>query len=103
MSELTPDLVTTAIQNCGPGWEAAGIQWQLITGPPTDKPATGVICENADSLAQLTVWASGEAELDLGHPTTDATTGIHYDLATLEDLNACLDKLTELLSKHPTA
>ncbi|GAA2259748.1 hypothetical protein GCM10010402_14130 [Actinomadura luteofluorescens] len=103
MSEFARALIAAAIQDRGPAWEAAGIQWQIITGPKTDKPSVWVTCENAHNLAQLTIWSSGEAELDLGPPTGDATTSIHYDLATHEDLAACLDDLTDLLNRRPTA
>ncbi|GAA0951582.1 hypothetical protein [Nonomuraea longicatena] len=102
MSQFAPDLIAAAVQDRGPAWEAAGIQWKLTTGPTTDKPAVQVTCENTHNLAQLTIWTSGEAELDLAHPTSGATTSTHYDLATQEDLATCLDELTNLLNRHPT-
>ncbi|MFD0538966.1 hypothetical protein ACFQY7_39820 [Actinomadura luteofluorescens] len=103
MSEFTRALITAAIQDRGPAWEATGTQWQITTGPKTDKPSVWVTCENTHNLAQLTIWSSGEAELDLGHPTDDATTSIHYDLATHEDLATRLGDLTDLLNRRPTA
>ncbi|MFF0520729.1 hypothetical protein ACFYTC_18605 [Actinomadura nitritigenes] len=39
----------------------------------------------------------------LGHPTNDAATSIHYDLATQEELPTCVDELTDLLNQRPTA
>jgi hypothetical protein len=40
------------------------------------------------ALAQLTIWTSGEAELDIGDLTTGATSSTHYDL-TPQDLATC--------------
>lgn len=61
---------------------------------PTLKPAVWVTCENTHTLAQLTVWTSGEADLVVGDVSTGATTSTHYDLTTRQDLNHCLDDLT---------
>lgn len=49
-------------------WEAAGIAWQVVEGPPTDKPASWLILSGHEALGQVTVWVSGEAEMDWGTP-----------------------------------
>ncbi|GAA4237847.1 hypothetical protein GCM10022254_51360 [Actinomadura meridiana] len=48
--------------------------------------------------AQLTVWTSGEAELDTGDLTTGASTSTHYELATPQDFTSCLDDLAKHLN-----
>ncbi|MFL6053431.1 MAG: hypothetical protein ACJ72W_11015 [Actinoallomurus sp.] len=91
-----------AVQERGAGWDAAGIQWQFTLGPARDKSAAWVICETTQALAQLTIWTSGEAELDIGDLTTGATNHVHYNLTT-QDLAARLDELTQRLSSPPAA
>jgi hypothetical protein len=86
-----------AVQECGAGWDAAGIQWRFTLGPTRDKSAAWVTCETTQALAQLTIWTSGEAELDIGDLITDATSSTHYDL-TPQDLATCLDELTQRLT-----
>ncbi|MEV0664323.1 hypothetical protein ACIBI3_14320 [Actinomadura luteofluorescens] len=92
---------STAVHERGPAWESAGVQWRLTIGPTRDKSAAWVACENARRTAQLTVWTSGEAEFDVGDFITGATTSTHYDLATRQDLDSCLDDLTRHLNAPP--
>jgi hypothetical protein len=92
----------SAVQERGAGWDAAGIQWQFTLGPTRDKSAAWVTCETTQAIAQLTIWTSGEAELDIGDLTTGATSHIHYDL-TRQDLASCLDELTQRLTLAPAA
>ena len=42
-------------------------------------------------LGQLTVWTSGEADMDWGTPDNGGSR--HYDLESRDDLNRCLDDL----------
>jgi hypothetical protein len=90
-----------AVQERGPGWEAAGIQCQFTLGPTRDKSAAWVTCESTQTAAQLTIWTSGEAELDTADLTSDATSQTHYDRTTPQDLTACLNDLAERLSSAP--
>ncbi|MEU4403871.1 hypothetical protein AB0F88_05055 [Streptosporangium sp. NPDC023963] len=89
-----------AVHDRAPGWETADVQWQLTIGPTRDKSAAWVTCEDARRVIQLTVWTSGEAELDVGDLASGTTASVHYDLATSEDLAACLDDLTQHFAKQ---
>jgi len=41
--------------------------------------------------SSVTVWTSGEAQLEIGNLDTGLTDHVHDDLATADDLAACLD------------
>lgn len=72
-------------------WEAAGIGWEIADGPLTDKPASWLILTGDTGIGQLTVWVSGEAEMDWGPPNNGG--GRHYDLDSREALSACVTDL----------
>jgi hypothetical protein len=76
-------------------WEAAGISWQVVEGPPTGKPASWLILSGHEALGQVTVWVSGEAEMDWGTPEDGGER--HYDLDSPEALLACVDDLEGLV------
>ncbi|MFI0354088.1 hypothetical protein [Actinomadura sp. 9N407] len=98
MTEFDLTLFTAAIQDRGSNWEPDGTRWQLTTGPIRDKSAAWVTCENTHTAAQLMVWTSGEAELDIADLITGSSTSTHFEFAGPQDLYACLDHLTERLN-----
>lgn len=72
-------------------WTAAGLTWEYEEGPQTENPAAWLRLRGANADAFVKVWTSGEAEMDWG-PEGDAHAR-HYDLASVEDLRACVDDL----------
>ena len=72
-------------------WRDAGLTSELVEGPVTDDPASWLILSANDALGQLTVWTSGEADMDWGTPANGGSR--HYDLESRDDLNRCLDEL----------
>ena len=72
-------------------WEAAGLRWVVVDGPLTEKPAAWLILENDTDLGQLTVWFSGEAEMEWGTPERGGER--HYDLDSSGALSACVTDL----------
>jgi hypothetical protein len=83
-------------------WTSAGVRWELHRGPTRDKSAAWIICTSAEREAQLTVWTSGEAELDIVETSAGTLTSKHYDLSSTADLTACLDDLLHRLTS-PTS
>ena len=67
--------------------------WEVVHGPPTDKPAAWLILRGETSVGQLTVWVSGEAEMDWGTPEEGRER--HYDLNSREALSACVTDLED--------
>jgi hypothetical protein len=76
-------------------WNAAGVRWAVTDGPLTDKPAAWLTPSTHQFEGQLTVWVSGEAEMDWG--TLDRGGFSHYGLDTRESLGACVADLEKAL------
>jgi hypothetical protein len=96
--DLDLNNLAAAVADRSTQWHNAGVQWTLHRGPAYDKSAAWIVCTTADREAQLTVWTSGEAELDLAHTSTGAVTSIHYEMSTAADLNVCIDDLFDRLT-----
>jgi hypothetical protein len=79
-------------------WNSADVRWKLHRGPTRDKSAAWIVCTTMDRVAQLTVWTSGEAELDLAQISTGTVISTHYEMSTTADLTACLADLTHRLT-----
>lgn len=65
-------------------WHNREVTWSVGHGPPTDKPAAWLVLSGRSGDGQLTVWVSGEAEMDWGDG--QGTQARHYDLMTDADL-----------------
>lgn len=76
-------------------WRAAGARWEIIDGPRTDKPAAWVVLTTDAAIGQLTVWVSGEAEMEWG--TVRGVNVRHYDLDSVDALRTCLAALERAL------
>jgi hypothetical protein len=76
-------------------WSNAGIQWQFHRGP-TDRPkwAAWVVCETTTRKAQLTVWTSGDAELDLTDLRTNFITPLHHQIHNQREVVLLLNLIT---------
>ncbi len=74
-------------------WEAAGVGWKVVDGPLTDKPASWLVLNGSTAVGQLTVWVSGEAEMDWGTPDNGGER--QNDLDSRESLSACITDLEE--------
>jgi hypothetical protein len=98
--ELDLAQFAAAVHARAPQWERAGIQWQLTFGPERNKSAAWVVCETGDLAGQLTVWTSGEADLDAGNIATGVIVPVHYELTSAQELGSCLDDLTNRLTDH---
>lgn len=61
---LDLDAFAAAVDNRRPGWERQGLSVEYHRGPQTDKPAAWVVLSSARAGGQLTVWVSGETELE---------------------------------------
>ncbi|MBF4162591.1 hypothetical protein [Nocardioides acrostichi] len=76
-------------------WQREGFEHEFADGPMTDKPASWLRLDLRGALGQLTVWVSGEAEMDWGMP--DKGGERHYDLSSVGDLERCVDDLERRL------
>ncbi|MGW5195184.1 hypothetical protein ACWEOO_38435 [Kribbella sp. NPDC004138] len=74
-------------------WAEAGAVHEVVDGPLTDKPAAWLILSKDELAGQLTVWSSGEAEMQWG--TLEHLDARHYD--AVEDLRTCVSDLEAAL------
>ncbi|MGC4795758.1 hypothetical protein ACLQ3H_16795 [Micromonospora saelicesensis] len=100
--DLNLDDFADAVTARASQWNSAGVQWELHRGPPRNKSAAWIVCTTTDRQAQLIVWTSGEAELDLAQISTATVFSTHYEMSTAADLTACLDDLTHRLTSTPS-
>lgn len=77
-------------------WAEAGALCEVVDGPLTDKSAAWLILSKAEVAGQLTVWVSGEAEMEWGR-SPEYVDARHYDIDTVEDLRACVSDLEDAL------
>ncbi|MGW2651933.1 hypothetical protein ACWC2T_45525 [Streptomyces sp. NPDC001393] len=57
--------------------------------------------EGPDAVGQLTVWDSGEAELECGDVATGWVVAEHRGLASVQDLHRALDDLVRWQRERP--
>jgi hypothetical protein len=98
MMELDLEYLAAAVTARATGWQEAGVQWQLHHGPNRDKSSAWVDCITTDRLAQLIVWTSGEAELNIGDISTGAIAITNYQMSNIAELAAGLDGITSHLT-----
>jgi hypothetical protein len=89
----------SVIQERASTWAALGLRQRLRPVHPNHgKAVTGVEFESAEWLVEVTIWDSGEADLDTVRLTDDRVVNKTYRLADLRDLNGLLDDLVRLLA-----
>lgn len=81
-------------------FKARGIGYSVIYGEPTQKPAMWLDFETDDAIGRVTLWESGECDLEV----LDATTGCdllreHHQFKTTEEFFATYPKVPLLLRK----
>jgi hypothetical protein len=83
-------------------WENSSVEWQMIDGPQTPKPAAWLQLRTDTAEGQLTAWVSGEAEMDWSIAKEAWTNHApHYDLESTADLRTCVDDLERNLGLTP--
>jgi hypothetical protein len=79
-------------------WTHLGFTWR--TGPIAPnhgKPVVSSQLESRSWLAEITIWVTGETDMDTVRLTDDRVVNKHYDLTGLGDLEVLLDELVALI------
>lgn len=81
-------------------FEAAGINYSVTYGQPTSKSAMWLDFETEDAIGRVTLWESGECDMEV----LDATTGgdllrEHYEFMTTREFFDTYPKVPLLLRK----
>jgi hypothetical protein len=67
MTDFDLALLDPAIERRREEWVSLGVHWQAASSPsPYSKPSSFASFESDGYAGQLTLWASGEAELEVG-------------------------------------
>lgn len=71
-----------------------GVEWHLDDSRAQwGKASLSLSLDREERISQLTVWATGEVELEHAEVATGLVSNEHRDLASLADLNQVLDDL----------
>lgn len=92
-------LLDDAVEARRTRWAAAGVTWEIVRHPATDKPAASLRAEAPRAVAELTLWASGEANLTHAGlvPVITEPSVEHYEITSDLGLAGCLDDFETLL------
>jgi hypothetical protein len=71
-----------AVSQRAHAWHAAGVRWEIVRWPLTEKPASSLRVETSDALAELILWVSGEAELIYTRRVEDPPGSEQYEITT---------------------
>jgi hypothetical protein len=78
-------------------WAETGVGWEIVDGPQTDKPASWLILSADGALGQLTVWVSGEADIECGTPSDGGER--HYDVDSSDEVSQWRARAWKVLDK----
>ena len=79
-------------------WDSLGLDWMVGSiAPNYCKALTGATFQNAEWIAEISVWDTGETELEAVHLRDEQIINKHYDLAAIADLDTVIDELLGLL------
>ena len=75
-----------------------GLDWNVgPIHPYPSKASTSAGFDGAEWLAQITIWETGECDLDTVRKRDDQTVNKHYDVQSVTDLDSVIDELLRLL------
>jgi hypothetical protein len=74
-------------------WRLAGLTWEVVRWPITDKPAASLRLTSGVGEGELILWVSGEAEVNYRRTADSEPVAVHHDFASAQELAACVDGL----------
>lgn len=79
-------------------WTALGLTWRVAPIDPNHgKAVTTAAFEGPEWLASVTIWETGEAEVETVRLDDEQVVNKHYDLDTTSDLETLIAELVRLL------
>lgn len=81
-----------AVEKRADEWVAKDVRWELHEGPKTSKPAAWLVLRKGGADGQLTLWTSGELELEWGTSAAD-THCEHHEVMDRGELGHLVDLL----------
>ena len=92
-------LLDDAVEARRARWAVAGVTWEIVRHPLTDKPAASLRAEAPTAVAELILWVSGEADVTHAElvPAITEPRVEHYEITSALGLAGCLDDFETLL------
>lgn len=88
-------------------WRELGIDSTFRAPTPEERTrsdfAASIDLRSDEALGGLTVWVSGNAELDVGYLSDGMVRAIHYEFSEPTEVEGALDELTDLMLHRPPA
>lgn len=79
-------------------WDSLGLNWTVgPIHPNHGKPVTSADFESAEWLAQITIWETGETELETVRKVDGRVVNKHYDLDGVTDLDTVVTEFLRLV------
>ena len=103
---VDPMLLDELVRERKADWTRRGIESEYHRPaeiPSAEKFATFVQAESSLAMGQLTVWSSGEVDIDGGYIGRDELFAVHHEgIDSAAALKACLDDFTRRLLEEPS-
>lgn len=90
---LNLDAFAAAVEHRRSAWQDEGLSVEYRRGAETPKPAAWVILESPRASGQLTVWVSGEADMDFGPVDGSNNVSTTTEGVTSDTVGDLLDEL----------
>lgn len=97
--EFDPHALGQIVDDIGADWMAQGIsiQYHPSSEDGRNKFACYVQADTKDALGQLTVWNSGEVDIDGGYVSDGDTFSGHREIRSVDQLRECVEELRRRL------
>lgn len=99
------DLTTFAprVEAHSHAWDSLDLTWSVSPIHPNyGKAMTWASFESTEWLAQISIWDSGEVDLDTVRLRDRQVINKHYELVTVADLDSVIDEVISLLRDGET-
>ena len=98
---IDPNRLRDLVEQRAARWASLGIRWEFRPAQSVgSKPSASVRCESAEAVGELTVWSSGEADLDVGYFGDEEMAKEQYEVTEDRNLSDCLEDLERFMRKR---
>jgi len=86
------------VQEHAAEWDSLGLDWAVAPIHPNyGKALTWATFDGAEWLAQMSIWDTGETEVETVRKWDGQAINKHYDVANVTDLDTAIEEVLRLL------
>ena len=86
------------VQDQAEEWDSLGLDWAVgPIHPNYGKALTSATFDGVEWLAQISIWDTGDSEVETVRKRDGQAINKHYDVADITDLDTVIDDLLRLL------